>query len=64
MANSTCPACGAAIKIVSVEGRRIRLDAVPTFNGRFQLDAEDVDRAIPIKTPGRQGHLIHDCPRG
>jgi len=60
---SSCPACGAPIIVVHYEGRRIRLDAVPVFNGRLQLDAEDASKAIAIKTPGRQGYMTHACPR-
>lgn len=68
MSDGQCPDCGAAIKRVIVDVDDVEevvvLDAVAVWNGRYALDSNDAEGAIPITSPGRQGYVPHadTCP--
>lgn len=46
---------------MTVEGEgKIPLDSQSTYNGRYVLDGNDVNKAYPATRPGLYGHESHD----
>lgn len=66
MSDGACPDCGAPVKRVTIAPTReiVALDTVAVWNGRYTLDANDTEAALPIASPGRMGHIPHHetCP--
>lgn len=60
-----CQACGVETRWAEVEGEgRIALDTVPSLNGQYTLDPNDLGKATRVQTPGKLGFDKHDdtCP--
>jgi hypothetical protein len=60
-----CQACGAETRWAEVEGEgRIALDTVPSLDGKYTLDPNDIGKASRVQTPGKLGFNRHDetCP--
>lgn len=58
---SACVRCGAEVRWITVEGEgKIPVDAQSTYNGRYALDSNDVNKGIRIDRPGHYGHENHD----
>lgn len=61
-----CQACGTETRWVEVDGERIALDRVPSVNGKYVLDPEDVSKATRVDAPGldKLGYSAHEdtCP--
>jgi hypothetical protein len=58
-AEATCPRCGRPVRWVLVDGEMTMLDTVPTVDGRYRLDGDDINRAERIDRPGHTGFQLH-----
>jgi hypothetical protein len=60
-----CQACGAETRWAEVEDEgRIALNTVPSLDGQYTLDPDDITKASRVQVPGKMGFDKHDdtCP--
>lgn len=59
MGLSTCPDCGATVRVVTVGDERIPLDERATVDGNYRLVSDDPERAERGVSQGFSGYSDH-----